>query len=388
MKRAFFPPLRGQHTTHARRTRSSVEQSRYSSFLRPNPIGNRHVRVSSVNSSVNFDSEHNNIAPRRPTKKFVVGTDYGTTFTSVSYYAIENVGQEHLVRASDIKTVQNWPDAPHEGDEQVPTESWYSPVPMKREALKDNEQFDAPKSKPSSIRIVEEEYDDGDENDNRVPGEGEGSSTPLPNKERIESWSFDEPQSTEFFWGWSVAQQRYEQCLQRDQEFLVQRSKLMMLSTAYTEGDRKDLRRQIARLIKRGIIRKYGKKSRPDIRDVRDVITDFLIKIFEHTKNYLAREEGYTKDCPVEFVITVPTIWSQEASRILQFCMESAIQATEFGSLKNGSVDNLFLVAEPEAGLTWLLQNTSAMVVCDNFSHSDIHALVLLLRSLIGYVGW
>jgi hypothetical protein len=162
----------------------------------------------------------------------------------------------------------------------------------------------------------------------------------------------------------------------------------MMLSTAYTEGDRKDLRRQIARLIKRGIIRKYGKKSRPDIRDVRDVITDFLIKIFEHTKNYLAREEGYTKDCPVEFVITVPTIWSQEASRILQFCVEAAIQATEFGSLKNGSVDNLFLVAEPEAGLTWLLQNTSAMVVCDNFSHSDIHALVLRLRSLIGYVGW
>jgi hypothetical protein len=359
-------PLRGQRTTPARRTRSSVEQSRYSSFLRPNPIGNRHARVSSVNSSVNFDSEHNNIAPRRPTKKFVVGTDYGTTFTSVSYYAIEKVGQEHLVRASDIKTVKNWPDAPHEGDEQVPTESWYSPVPMKREALKDNEQFDAPKSKPSSIRIVEEEYDDGDEIDNQVVGEGEGSSIPAPN-ERIESSSFDEPQSTEFFWGWSVAQQRYEQCLPRDERLLVRRSKLMMLSTAYTEGDRKDLRYQIAQLIRRGIIRKYGKKSRPDVRDVRDVITDFLIKIFEHTKSYLAREEGYTKDCPVEFVITVPTIWSQEASRILQFCMESAIQATEFGGLNNGSVDNLFIIPEPEAGLTWLLQNTVAMVVCKSF---------------------
>jgi hypothetical protein len=261
MTRAFVPPWRRQRTTPAGRTRSSVEQSRYSSFLRPNPIGNRHARVSSVNSSVNFDSEHNNIVPRRPAKKFVVGTDYGTTFTSVSYYAIEKVGQEHLVRASDIKTVKNWPDAPHEGDEQVPTESWYSPVPMKREALKDNEQFDAPKSKPSSIRIVEEEYDDGGENDKQVPGEGEGSSTPTPNEERIESWSFDEPQSTEFFWGWSVAQQRYEQCLPRHRELLVQRSKLMMLSMAYTEGYRKDLRRQIARLIKEGLFANTAKRA-------------------------------------------------------------------------------------------------------------------------------
>jgi hypothetical protein len=236
---------------------------------------------------------------------------------------------------------------------------------MRREALKDNEQFDAPKSKPSNIQIIEEEYDDGDEN--RVPSEGEGSSTPAPNEEMIESLSFGEPQSTEFFWGWSVAQQRYEQCLPRDERLLVRRSKLMMLSTAYTEGDRKDLRYQIAQLIRQGIIRKYGKRSRPDVRDVRDVITDFLIKIFEHTKSYLAREEGYTKDCPLEFVITVPTIWSQEASRILQFCVEAAIRATEFGSLKNGSVDNLFIIPEPEAGLTWLLQNTSAMVVCESF---------------------
>jgi hypothetical protein len=65
----------------------------------------------------------------------------------------------------------------------------------------------------------------------------------------------------------------------------------------------------------------------------------------------------------VEFVVTVPTIWSQEASRILQFCVEAAIQVTEFGELKNGSVDNLFLIPEPEGGLTWLLQITRAMVV-------------------------
>jgi hypothetical protein len=367
MNGSFVHPLREQCTPFARKTRSGVEQSRYSSFLRPNTSGNRHARVSSVSSSLNLDNEDDNITPRLPTKKFVVGTDYGTTFTSVSYYAMETMGQEHLTRASDIKTIKNWPDAPHDGDEQVPTESWYSPVPMKREKLKDNKQFDAPKSKPSNTQILEEEYDDEDENDDQVLGSGERRSTPAANEERIESWSFDEPQSMEFFWGYSVAQQRYERCLTRDQKLLVQRPKLMMLNTAYTEGDRQDLRRQINLLIHRGIIRKYGKRCEPDVRDIRDVITDFLIKVFEHTKNYLAREEGYTKECPVEFVVTVPTIWSQEASRILQFCMEAAIKTTEFGRLKNGSVDNLFLIPEPEAGLTWLLQIISTMVVCHTF---------------------
>jgi hypothetical protein len=138
-----------------------------------------------------------------------------------------------------------------------------------------------------------------------------------------------------------------------------------MLGTGYTVGDRIGLRRKLTELIKRGIIRKYGKRNKPDVRDIRDVITDFLVKIFEHTKNELAREEGYTENCAVEFVVTVPTIWSQKSSRILQKCVEAAIQVTKFGALANGSVDNLFIIPEPEAGLTWLLQTTSA-VVSDN----------------------
>jgi hypothetical protein len=179
--------------------------------------------------------------------------------------------------------------------------------------------------------------------------------------------NFAERQSADFFWGYSVQLKRYQEWITRDSNLLVQRPKLMLLGTTYTEGDRKTLRRQITRLINQGIIRKYGKRADPDVRDVRDVITDFLIKVFEHTKNYLARKDGYIKGCPVEFVVTVPTIWTQEASRILQFCVEAAIKETELGCLKNGSVDNLFLIPEPEAGLTWLLQITKAMVVSSSF---------------------
>ncbi|KAH8780522.1 hypothetical protein F5882DRAFT_451384 [Hyaloscypha sp. PMI_1271] len=305
-----------------------------------------------------------------PSKKFVIGIDYGTTFTSVSYYAIETEGSEKSARAADIKTVKEWPDAPYEADEQVPTQTWYSPIPMKRAPLNENEQFDAPKSKPSSTQIVEEEYEDGNENEAENRCAGEGLSTPAVEEERSRL-NFVERQSADFYWGYSVQMKRYQEWITRDSNLLVQRPKLMLLGTTYTEGDRKTLRSQITRLINQGIIRKYGKRADPDVRDVRDVITDFLIKVFEHTKQYLARKDGYIKGCPVEFVVTVPTIWTQEASRILQFCVEAAIKETELGCLKNGSVDNLFLIPEPEAGLTWLLQITKAMVAGETVINLD-----------------
>jgi hypothetical protein len=116
-------------------------------------------------------------------------------------------------------------------------------------------------------------------------------------------------------------------------------------------------------MVKRGIIRKYGKRNEPDPRDLKDIIADFLTKVLEHTKQQLAIHEEFTEGCCVEFVVTVPTIWSPEASRILQFSVAAAIQTTRFGTVCDGSIDNL-LVTEPEAGLTWLLQNTAALVVC------------------------
>ncbi|KAE9373611.1 hypothetical protein N431DRAFT_231547 [Stipitochalara longipes BDJ] len=351
-----------QRTTLAQRTRSSFQQRKSSSFLRPVPSGHRLSITLSDHALVGpVDPQPLDVRPS-PIKKFVVGIDYGTTFTSVSYYAVQTKAQGRPARASDIRTVKDWPDAPYELDEQVPTEIWYSPIAIAREPLNENDQFDAPKSNPSSTQIVEEEYDTEIVHEIAGHGVGEKASAPTDVGEERERPSFLEPQSTELFWGYTVSLKRYQALITRDTSLLVQRPKLMLLGTAYTEGDRKALRNQITRLVNHGIIRKYGKKREPDIRDIRDVITDFLIKVFQHTKNYLGRREGYFKGCPVEFVITVPTVWTQEASRILQFSVEAAIKATEFGCLKNGSVDNLFLIPEPEAGLTWLLQFTRAIV--------------------------
>jgi len=74
-------------------------------------------------------------APDSGPRKFVIGLDYGTTFTSVSY-SIHPLDEEHL-RAFpwEIKSISNWPQANTPvlaAAEQVPTETWYSPIPVDR----------------------------------------------------------------------------------------------------------------------------------------------------------------------------------------------------------------------------------------------------------------
>jgi hypothetical protein len=57
--------------------------------------------------------------------------------------------------------------------------------------------------------------------------------------------------------------------------------------------------------------------------------------------------------------ICVPIIWGQKAIRDMQLCMGLAAKLAGFPGLKvqNKSMDNVFIVAEPEAGATWLLSS-------------------------------
>jgi D-serine dehydratase len=119
---------------------------------------------------------------------------------------------------------------------------------MQRELLNEYEQFDASKSKPSSTKILEEEYED--ESDHQPLGAEEGTSDSTPNEGETDTWTFNTRQSTELFWGYSVALQRYQENLNRDPKLLIQRPKLMMLGTGYTVGDRIGLRRKLTELIK------------------------------------------------------------------------------------------------------------------------------------------
>ena len=145
---------------------------------------------------------------------------------------------------------------------------------------------------------------------------------------------------------------------------LIERAKLMLVDTPYTQDTRDSLKNKIKFLRNKGLIRKYGNMLMDDVRDVRDIITDFLVKVLEHVREQLVAFEKFNDNWKVEIVITVPTAWSSNSSRILGASIETAMAATGFGSLKNRAINNLFIIPEPEAAATWMLGNDHEVVVC------------------------
>jgi molecular chaperone DnaK (HSP70) len=59
--------------------------------------------------------------------KFIIGLDYGTTFSSVSYINFDPANPPQILRGEQIKSVSNWPDVDSRASNitEVPSESWY-----------------------------------------------------------------------------------------------------------------------------------------------------------------------------------------------------------------------------------------------------------------------
>lgn len=71
--------------------------------------------------------------------RFIVAVDFGTTFSSVSFVAIESQEQPQLIGGRRIRSIKNYPDDQSTNGGQareVPTEMWYPTDPNFREAEK------------------------------------------------------------------------------------------------------------------------------------------------------------------------------------------------------------------------------------------------------------
>ncbi|KAG4420745.1 hypothetical protein IFR04_006131 [Cadophora malorum] len=311
----------------------------------------------------------NDIRRRIPKKRLTLAIDYGTTFSSVSYNVRgfdEYEDSFHSRVTVNVRTVKNWPDEPSGLAEQVPTESWYPSIPLRRKSP--FFQFDSPGfSETSEILFPNKSTVSGyAPSDHLNQSDLAGTDSEGEDSNNNEGSKSDFDTSKEFLWGYSVSIRKLQYRHNRDTSLIVKRPKLLLLSTTYTENSRTELRSQINKLLEQNIIRKYGKESEPDMRDVQDIIIDYLTGLLQHTKDQLIIYEGYTDAWAVDFAIAAPAIWSPEASRILQAAMEAAIFATGFGSLTDGKksgqingggIDNLFIGPEPECGITWLIHD-------------------------------
>ena len=365
VQKVFSPaskfPLQANYSRSTSTTRSpnpdSSARSRLNGYSSAQKVTSGPTSARSTHNYGNTRTAPNGRTEDGP-RRFVVGLDYGTTFMSVSYFVHALDDNNPIAFPSDIRSIINWPfDGIGGTRNQVPTESWYSTVPMKRQ------------SKPY-------QFDEDGSEDEEESSEPEASRTPCKmnalldmetNSKYQDESAMDTDESPSYLWGYEVPYQRYRANSTRNPKRHIERPKLMLIKpSSYTEGDRRRLRPCLNALIEDGIIRKYGDRHEPRVRDIQDVVTDFLVRIFHHTKKQLIEHENFTEDCPVSLVLTtpVPSIWGPRASRVMQCAMEEAMVTTGFGTMEHGSVDNLFIIPEPEAAATYLVGNSREIMVC------------------------
>lgn len=99
---------------------------------------------------------------------------------------------------------------------------------------------------------------------------------------------------------------------------------------------------------------------------VMDAVSDYLTKIFEHTIETLTRRygESFMSSTKVEFVLTVPAVWSDAAKN-------ATLQAAERAGM--GKRHELKLISEPEAAAVYTLKTIqpNGLKIGDNFIVCD-----------------
>jgi hypothetical protein len=278
-------------------------------------------------------------------ERFIVAIDFGTTFSSVSFIALpRDTGTDDEPNAhiylDQIQSIINYPDEPRFGHQarrkEVPTEIWYP-----KKAYLDHSLLEA-RNRSSDI-IIDDSDDDQMNNRDQDPDEDAEMET---------DEDADDEENKDTFWGYEVQGQLRFPDTNRNQNRRMSRFKLLLDESDLTQQVRVDLEPNWRELKRKKII-KYKE----------DVIADYLKYLFSHAKDELIKSHDFSHASPVEFVLCVPPIWTPKASRIMQKNMVRAISKSGFGSVENDSVDNLFIVSEPEAAAAHVLASTTAVLV-------------------------
>ncbi|ETS77294.1 hypothetical protein PFICI_11168 [Pestalotiopsis fici W106-1] len=284
---------------------------------------------------LNDDSDHPS------SRRLIIAVDFGTTFSCVSYVALEEDDATEYLPLDRIKTIQNYPnDFDNNNDDpmskQVPTEILYT----LNQTCRDTSRADNPSS--------EERMDD-------LTNEENSSSSDAP----VSPMDVDEEgNDVSMGWGYDVHDDRRTSAVHNDpNKKLLNRFKLLLDQSPDTDYIRAELRETLTLLKKKKIIK-----------GPLQVIADFLTCLLQHTKSELL-QEGFDDNWRKEMVLCVPAIWSQKACRDMQTAMAIAMERTNFGGVdaQNNSIENLFIVSEPEAAATYVLASDPDIQAGDTF---------------------
>jgi molecular chaperone DnaK (HSP70) len=277
-----------------------------------------------------------------PPKRLIIGIDFGTTYSAVSYVDIPEGCSSESIDPLAIKTIQGYPDGSsfNSNDQmlmEVPTEVIY---PLDRH-FRDNSILDHMEPEAGSESDPDVQQDALDP----TPGinvEDRG----LRDEDEDGDISMLTDPSSRFRWGyevhdlWSIPATHCDSTNKP-----LSRFKLLLDDSQRTQRIRDDLNETLVNLKRKGVINKPL-----------HVIADFLTHLLAHTQSEL-QKKGFDNSYRREIVLSVPAIWKEKACRDMQSCLAEAMQRANFQNvdIQNNSIENLFIVSEPEAAAAYML---------------------------------
>ncbi|KAK8876951.1 Hsp70 chaperone protein [Apiospora arundinis] len=283
-------------------------------------------------------------------KKLIIAIDFGTTYSCVSYAAIHEGERPEYLNRDRIMSIENYPndqdpDAASPMKKQVPTELMYPKTAgfRAKEGLPDMEDGDEPQEDVAGLDDADGDIDMAEADDKT-------------DEQYIEELLLDNSETLN--WGYSVHEsQSLPKMHSNPSNKPLSRFKLLLDTSPMTEEVRHNLKDTVESLQKRKIIKKPLQ-----------LIADFLTCLLRHTKEELA-DQGYDDSWPLEMVLCVPAIWTQKACRDMQSALAVAMEKTSFKGvdIQNNSIENLFIVSEPEAAAAYVLAWSPEIKAGDTF---------------------
>jgi hypothetical protein len=276
-----------------------------------------------------------------------IAIDFGTTFSSVAY--TRTPASDYSITPMDIACIARYPgDRPlpmvtqaWEPRQDVPTELWYPQTP-----LGDRGRHNKPSLTQDEDQSDRESLPESDTSSALSVSIFEREQTP---EDVLETSGSDQERSPDALaWGFEVQNQLATEDIPQDGDSRVTRFKLLLNEP----GDKSQKIEQIKMDTMAGL--KKLKKLKL-IKSNTDVITHFLEKLFFHIKEELQQVDRLAPPVNVEFVLCVPAEWPSKACRTMQDSMAKAARSSGLGLLKDGSLDNLFIVSEPEAAAACIM---------------------------------
>lgn len=322
-----------------------------------------------------------------------IAIDFGTTNTAVAFWQGEEGSRPRIM---DIK---NYPDDPINragvSSSQVPTESWYSDI---SKTTGPYFKVETNRTNTSSDTMSDYEDDIGSDHSQSMTDDGLELVNPAANDMQALCWGYgvrsklapDMPRNNYNHVTQSkLLLDNIEDTVKIDTGHLKRRAKTtngrlrtqeelrMRSSHERTMKTRSGLLVSTAKILRSSPppIQDKSNNNREDNNELRkvvrrlkrlgfikneiEVIVHFMTQVMRHVKRELTYSYNVSCSTPIRYVLSVPVTWKPSALLAMQNATKIAIETSGLGIM-----DDLFLVAEPEAAANYLVQKTKDLKVC------------------------